>query len=199
MAFVGCCLHWIPVGKDFEQKNPRGQTATVEAAYNENHINIMSDRCFCLGKWVYFGLSPLPSNGDHKYHHLKVIFFPFNYWRRTSTWEGGQPKVCILDSNTFCVILVVTSQCPGWGSSISLPFPRLPKHLVRRYAWTPQKTHTYQTPKPQEVLLMEEILHHLICGLSHYLHDFIDPRWLFGISSINSMTGRLGFCTTLGM
>ena len=25
---------------------------------------------------------------------------------------------------------------------------------------------------------MEEILHHLICGLSHYLHGFIDPRWL---------------------
>ena len=31
---------------------------------------------------------------------------------------------------------------------------------------------------------MEEILHHLIGNLSHYLWAFIHPRWLFGISSI---------------
>ena len=34
---------------------------------------------------------------------------------------------------------------------------------------------------------MEEILHQLIGSLSHYLQGFIHPRWLFGISSINSM------------
>ena len=34
---------------------------------------------------------------------------------------------------------------------------------------------------------MEEILHQLIGILSHYLQDFINPRWLFGISSINSI------------
>ena len=33
---------------------------------------------------------------------------------------------------------------------------------------------------------MEEILHQLIGSLSHYLQGFIHPRWLFGISSINS-------------
>ena len=33
---------------------------------------------------------------------------------------------------------------------------------------------------------MEEILHLLIGGLSHYLQGFVHPRWLFGISSINS-------------
>ena len=27
-------------------------------------------------------------------------------------------------------------------------------------------------------------------SLSHYLQDFIHPRWLFGISSINSMTPK---------
>ena len=37
---------------------------------------------------------------------------------------------------------------------------------------------------------MEEILHQLICWLSHYLHGFIHPRWLFGISSINTSTGK---------
>ena len=37
------------------------------------------------------------------------------------------------------------------------------------------------------VLLVEEILHQLICGLSHFLQGFIDPRWLFGISSIYSI------------
>ena len=37
------------------------------------------------------------------------------------------------------------------------------------------------------LLLMEEILHQLIGSLSHYLQGFIQPRWLFGISSINSM------------
>ena len=40
------------------------------------------------------------------------------------------------------------------------------------------------------ILLMEEILHHLICGLSHYLHGFVDPRWC-RISSINSSIGVL--------
>ena len=48
------------------------------------------------------------------------------------------------------------------------------------------------------LLLMEEILHQLIDRLSHYLQGFIHPRWLFGISSINSIissTGRLGQIT----
>ena len=33
---------------------------------------------------------------------------------------------------------------------------------------------------------MAEILHQLIGSLSHYLQGFIHPRWLFGISAINS-------------
>ena len=36
------------------------------------------------------------------------------------------------------------------------------------------------------ILLMENILHQLIGRLSHYLQGFVHPRWLFGISSINS-------------
>ena len=36
------------------------------------------------------------------------------------------------------------------------------------------------------ILLMEEILQHLI-GSSSYLQGVLDPRWLFGISSINSI------------
>ena len=39
----------------------------------------------------------------------------------------------------------------------------------------------------KEILLMEEILHQLISSLSHYLQGFTHPRWLFGISSINSI------------
>jgi len=40
-----------------------------------------------------------------------------------------------------------------------------------------------------DILLVEDILHQLICSLSHYLQGFmIHPRWLFGISSINSMS-----------
>ena len=35
------------------------------------------------------------------------------------------------------------------------------------------------------ILLMEEILHQLICSLSHYLQGFIHPRWC-RISAINS-------------
>ena len=38
---------------------------------------------------------------------------------------------------------------------------------------------------------MAEILHQLIQligSLSHYLQGFIHPRWLFGISAINSST-----------
>ena len=42
------------------------------------------------------------------------------------------------------------------------------------------------------ILLMEEILHQLIGSLSHYLKGFIHPRWLFGISSINSMSRLFG-------
>jgi len=36
------------------------------------------------------------------------------------------------------------------------------------------------------LLLMEEILHQLICSFSHYLQGFIHPRWC-RISSINSI------------
>ena len=39
------------------------------------------------------------------------------------------------------------------------------------------------------ILLMEEILHQLVGRLSHYLRGFIHPRWLFGISSMNSIVG----------
>ena len=42
------------------------------------------------------------------------------------------------------------------------------------------------------ILLMEEILHQLIGSLSHYLKGFLHPRWLFGISSINSMSRLFG-------
>ena len=41
------------------------------------------------------------------------------------------------------------------------------------------------------ILLMEEILHQLICSLSHYLQGFIHPTWLFGISSIHSSVRHL--------
>ncbi len=37
------------------------------------------------------------------------------------------------------------------------------------------------------IRLVEEILHQFIGSLSHYLQGFIHVRWLFGISSINSM------------
>ena len=37
------------------------------------------------------------------------------------------------------------------------------------------------------ILLMEEILHQLIFCLSHYLQDFVHPRWC-RISSINSIS-----------
>ena len=43
-----------------------------------------------------------------------------------------------------------------------------------------------------EVLLMEEILHQLICGLSHYLRGFIHPR-ARRISSINSISQHESF------
>ena len=41
------------------------------------------------------------------------------------------------------------------------------------------------------LLLMEEILHELICSLSHYLQGFIHPRWC-RISAINSR-GMCGY------
>ena len=40
--------------------------------------------------------------------------------------------------------------------------------------------------------LMEEILHQLIGSVSRYLQGFINSRWLFGISSINSSITSLG-------
>ena len=41
-------------------------------------------------------------------------------------------------------------------------------------------------PNYPVMLLMEEILHQLICSLSHYLQGFIHPRWcrIFSINSI---------------
>ena len=44
----------------------------------------------------------------------------------------------------------------------------------------------HQLVEKIEILLMAEILHQLICNLSHYLQGFIDPRWC-RISAINSM------------
>ncbi len=43
-----------------------------------------------------------------------------------------------------------------------------------------------QRQKKCEILLMEELLHQLICSLTHYLQGFIHPRWC-RISSINSI------------
>ena len=37
------------------------------------------------------------------------------------------------------------------------------------------------------ILLMADILHQVVGSLSRYLQGFIHPRWLFGISSINSI------------
>ena len=37
------------------------------------------------------------------------------------------------------------------------------------------------------ILLMADILHQVVGTLSHYLQGFLHPRWLFGISSINSI------------
>jgi len=54
-----------------------------------------------------------------------------------------------------------------------------------------QKNTQPKTPKPEEVLLMEEILHQLIGSSSHSLQGFMHPRWC-RISAINRMTGRLG-------
>ena len=50
-----------------------------------------------------------------------------------------------------------------------------------------QKEKHLPIPNFQVLLLMAEILHQLIGSLSHYLQGFIHPRWLFGISSINSI------------
>ena len=44
-----------------------------------------------------------------------------------------------------------------------------------------------RSQRPGNILLMEEILHQLIGSFPHYLQGFIHPRWLFGISSINSI------------
>ena len=51
----------------------------------------------------------------------------------------------------------------------------------------PLQYHAPQLHAIPEILLMAEILHQLIGSLSHYLQGFIHPRWLFGISAINSM------------
>ena len=45
--------------------------------------------------------------------------------------------------------------------------------------------------KHPHILLMEEILHQLIGGLSHDLQSFIHVRWLLGISSTNGLIRRL--------
>ena len=63
------------------------------------------------------------------------------------------------------------------------------QHLPRRYDWTPQKMP--RTPNVREVLLMEEILHHLGCVKPCIQWDKLPITWC-RISSINSMTGGLG-------
>ena len=46
---------------------------------------------------------------------------------------------------------------------------------------------------------MEEILHQLIGRLSHYLQGFIHSRWLFGISSINSISSAMCWVRCYGI
>ena len=124
--------------------------------------------------WVYFWIvPPLPSNGDHKHHHIYM-----SRTQLTSIFEGQPSKtrpfpiktrviwvlgiyiyihIHIGDIFPFNDWLVLGkgfmsswwwqgfASC-GWGSrSISLPFPRLPKHLVRRYDWTQKNTHRSNT------------------------------------------------------
>ena len=51
----------------------------------------------------------------------------------------------------------------------------------------------FKKTSSQGLLLMEKILHQLIGRLSPYLHGFVHLRWLFGISSINSMSKYVCF------
>ena len=59
--------------------------------------------------------------------------------------------------------------------------------VQRMLSSAPPKNNT--EPK-MRIQLMEEILHQLIGSLVHYLQGFIHPRWLFGISSINSISKK---------
>ena len=63
------------------------------------------------------------------------------------------------------------------------------KHLaVLKLPQWPQWWYWWEGGPTQNIQLTEEILHHLIGSWSHYLQGFIHPRWLFGISSMNSST-----------
>ena len=51
-----------------------------------------------------------------------------------------------------------------------------------------EKIHRLGCPNVGDTVDGSEILHPSIGSSSHYLQGFIHPRWLFGISSINSTT-----------
>ena len=87
-----------------------------------------------------------------------------------------------------------SEHCYTWDFKRNAPAPR--------FCWQ-------DLPHITLLLLMEEILHQLICSFSHYLQGFIHPRWC-RISSINSIippssvsfgkkpkfVGGENFCTT---
>ena len=96
--------------------------------------------------------------------HVKLQFFGFRFVR----WKHLRvPTVAIGFRNAW---------------------PRYPHPLDMAYGtgWMPSFLLLELKQNKEDILLMEEILHHLICSLSHYLQGFIHPRWC-RISSINSM------------
>ena len=57
---------------------------------------------------------------------------------------------------------------------------------IRSFYRLPKEHCLSSKEKYTTILSVKEILHQLIGSLSHHLQGFTDPRWLFGISSINS-------------
>ena len=103
--------------------------------------------------------------------------------------QFGLEQFWVSSTGTLCPTCV-TRICPMrlHGSLVS-PVGG-PNGLMSRNRFDEFETRTTKMPLLPLLLLMEEILHQLICRLSHYLQGFAHPWWC-RISSINSTGSSL--------
>ena len=108
----------------------------------------------------------------------------------TGSWKKRRKSCANIHSASYSFPVVFNS-CHGFGhgcpnnNPAKLPSTAPAESTLAAALCKIQYLHIWGGVPKHELLLMEEIRHQLIDGLSHYLQGFIHPRWLFGISSIN--------------
>ena len=162
-------------------------TVTELAAWSDSY-------CIIFYVW-YVGLSEnsVPLN-PLDYHHCPQTNAIWGYtmvnpiFRHSHVDEYSKPKT--MERSPATILLGIHCSIFGgvlFGTASTAWFLNRFEALKPKLPWSRSSFKASNRFRHNVLLCMEEILHQLIDGLSHYLYGFIHPRWC-RISSIHSIT-----------